>query len=301
MLIAEEHKAEAQRQETQALRTGGVRFETVGRLGRGGLVPLEVNFTPLKNEKGAAFGMVCVFRDITRRKEVDRMKTEFVALVSHELRTPLTAIQGFAETIFDFWSELKPEELKRYLGIILDESKRLGMLVTNFLDISRLESGAVELNCREIQLQTLTGRLTSLFVDHPSQAVFKVAIEPGSGVVYADEEQLYRVLVNLCGNALKYSPAKGTITIACRRNEGMTEISVSDQGPGIPLEHGSRRSSINLYRGRSHLLQNPPAQARAWAWPSAKASSPITAARSGFRKRPRAGDELRIHAAKRAE
>ncbi len=137
-------------------------------------------------------------------------------------------------------SELKPEELsQRYLGIILDESKRLGMLVTNFLDISRLESGTVELNCREFELRTLTGRLTSLFVDHPSQAVFKVAIEPGNGVVYADEEQLYRVLLNLCGNALKYSPPKGTITISCRRSEGMTEISVSDQGPdpaGAPVE-----------------------------------------------------------------
>ena len=257
MLGKSYHLLTSRSQEEEALRAGGLRFETTAKLKDGALVPLEVSFTPLKNENGVAFGMVCVCRDITRRKEVERMKTEFVSLVSHELRTPLTAIQGFAETLFDFGDELEPLKLKQYLGIILEESKRLGRLVTNFLDISKLESGIEELNLREIELQDLCGRLTSLFREHPSQTTFEVRIEPGSGRVLADEEQLYRVLLNLCGNALKYSPAKGTITISCRRDGGMTEISVKDQGPGISPEHQAKLFE-KFYRISDAVSQKTP-------------------------------------------
>jgi PAS domain S-box-containing protein len=251
------HLLTSRSQEEEALRAGGVRFETTAKLKDGALVPLEVSFTPLKNEAGAAFGMVCVCRDITRRKEVERMKTEFVSLVSHELRTPLTAIQGFAETIFDFGDELEPAKLRQYLGIILEESKRLGRLVTNFLDISKLESGAVELNLREFDLQDLCVRLASLFREHPSQTAFETVIEPGSGTVLADEEQLYRVMLNLCGNALKYSPPKGKITITCRRVDGFTEIGVKDQGPGISAEHQAKLFE-KFYRISDAVSQKTP-------------------------------------------
>ena len=256
-LIPPQQVEEVRRFEKEALTTGGVSFETAGHLKGGALIPLEVSFTLLRNEAGFAFGMVGVLRDITRRKELERMQGEFVSLVSHELRTPLTSIQGFTETILDFGDTLKPAQLKQYLGIILSEAQRLGTLVTNFLDISKLESGEAPPNCRELDFRDLAARVERLFREHPSQAVFDVHIEPGAGNIYADEDQLYRILVNLCGNALKYTPAKGTIRLSCRRSADMTEVCVADQGPGIPLEH-QRKIFDRFYRVSDPISQKTP-------------------------------------------
>ncbi|MBI5631467.1 MAG: PAS domain S-box protein [Elusimicrobia bacterium] len=227
--------------EDRVLREGSLRnIETVRKRKDESLVPVEGTFTLLKDESGAPFGMVCSYRDITRRKEIERMKSEFVSLVSHELRTPLTAIRGFAETIFDFWDEVTLEQRRYYLGIILEESKRLGDLVTDFLDLSRLEQGGVPLKPKSLDLKALAQRLTALFHEHPSGAQFKTFFAPGGDHAWADEEQAYRVLVNLCGNALKYSPSGGTITISARPEGSWVELFVQDEGPGISREHQQR-------------------------------------------------------------
>ncbi|MDD5627771.1 MAG: ATP-binding protein [Elusimicrobia bacterium] len=237
LLVPPERLAEHAESDAQALREGCPKnFETVRLRRDGSLVAVEATFFPLRDEKGRLFGMVRVCRDITRRKEIERMKSEFVSLVSHELRTPLTAIQGFAETIFDFWDELQPEQRRHYLGIILSESQRLGRLVTNFLDISRLEAGGVLLRPALVDLPGLARRAAVLFKEHPSQASFLVDFAPGSERAWADEEQLYRVLVNLLGNAVKYSPSGGQVAVRGRAAGPAVEVAVADQGPGIPPE-----------------------------------------------------------------
>jgi PAS domain S-box-containing protein len=236
-LVPKDRMAESEERNAQAVAEGCVQsFETVRLRRDGGRIPVEATFYPLRDEKGRTFGMVRVFRDITKRKEVERMKSEFVSLVSHELRTPLTAIQGFAETIFDFWDELKPEQRRHYLTIILSEAERLGKLVTNFLDISRLEAGGVQLRPVLADLPDLTRRAAALFKEHPSKAEFAVEFAPGSEKAWVDEEQLYRVFVNLLSNAVKYSPAGGRIAISGRCAGAEVEVSVTDQGPGIPPE-----------------------------------------------------------------
>jgi PAS domain S-box-containing protein len=234
-LVPKDRLNELEERNAQALAEGCARsFETVRLRQDGSLLPVEATFFPLRDEKGRTFGMVRVFRDITKRKEIERMKSEFVSLVSHELRTPLTAIQGFAETIFDFWDELKPEQRRHYLTIILSESERLGRLVTNFLDISRLEAGGVRLRPTFADLPDLARRAAALFKEHPSKAEFAVEFAPGSEKAWADEEQLYRVFVNLLGNAVKYSPAGGRVSICGRCAGAEVEVAVTDQGPGIP-------------------------------------------------------------------
>ncbi|MBI5241772.1 MAG: PAS domain S-box protein, partial [Elusimicrobia bacterium] len=234
-LVPPDRRAELDGRNSQAMAEGGAKnFETVRLRKDGALVPVEATFFPLRDEKGRTFGMVRVFRDITKRKEVERMKSEFVSLVSHELRTPLTAIQGFAETIFDFWDELKPEQRRHYLGIILKEAERLGRLVTNFLDISRLEAGGARLRPALVDLAELARRAAALFKEHPSQAAVLVEFAPGSEKAWADEEQLYRVFVNLLGNAMKYSPEGGPVTIRGSAAGPEAEVSVEDRGPGIP-------------------------------------------------------------------
>jgi PAS domain S-box-containing protein len=197
------------------------------------LVPVELTGAMLLDDDGGAFGAVLAYRDITQRKEVERMKTEFVALVSHELRTPLTAIGGFAETIFDYWDEITPEQRRRYLSIVLDESKRLSSMVTNFLDITRLEAGGIEMARAEVDLPALLARVAELFKEHPSHPKFVVNVAPGAERVNGDAEQLYRLLVNLAGNAVKYTPAGGAVTLASAPDGEAVVLSVSDEGPGI--------------------------------------------------------------------
>jgi len=207
--------------------------ETVCRRKDGTSVPVEVTGAMLLDDGGTPFGALLAYRDITQRKEVERMKTEFVALVSHELRTPLTAIRGFAETIFDYWDEITPEQRRRYLSIVLDESKRLSSMVTDFLDITRLEAGGIEMSRAEVDLPALLRRVAELFKEHPSRPAFVVDVAPGAERVNGDADQLYRLLVNLAGNAVKYTAAGGAVTLASALAGGDIVLTVSDRGPGI--------------------------------------------------------------------
>lgn len=199
----------------------------------GSRIAVEGALTLLRDEEGHPFGMVGAFRDITKRKEVERMKTEFVSLVSHELRTPLTAIRGFAETIFDYWDEITPEQRRKYLQIMLDESKRLSELVTDFLDITKLEAGSVEMTVAEVDLEALARRTADLFKTHANKPLFVVDVRPDARRIWGDDEQLYRLLVNLGGNAAKYTPPGGKVTITAQAVGGLTRLSVADEGPGI--------------------------------------------------------------------
>lgn len=206
----------------------------------GSLVAVEGTFTLLKDEQNGPFAIVRTYRDITKRKQVERMKSEFTALVSHELRTPLTAIRGFAETLRDFGAEIEEDKRRHYLQIILDESTRLGHMVGDFLDIARIESGGIELKPAEVAVGPLFARLTDLFKENPGKIRFAAVVEPGAEVLRGDSEQLYRLLVNLAGNALKYSPAGGTITLRAARADGGIELGVADQGPGVSRQDRER-------------------------------------------------------------
>ena len=215
-------------------RSGAIRgVETVSRRKDGTLVPVEVTGAMLLDDDGTPFGAVLAYRDITQRKEVERMKTEFVALVSHELRTPLTAIRGFSETIFDYWDEITVEQRRHYLSIVLDESKRLSSMVTDFLDITRLEAGGIEMAREDVDLAALLARVAQLFKEHPSHPLFAVRVGPGAERVNGDAEQLYRLLVNLAGNAVKYTPEGGTVVLASEADGADVVLSVADSGPGI--------------------------------------------------------------------
>ena len=139
-LVPPEREEEVSRLIAEVIKVGQKTSVETTRLRKNGTsVNVEGSFTLLRDDEHKPFAIVRAYRDITRRKEVERMKTEFVALVSHELRTPLTAIRGFAETIFDFWDELTPDKRRHYLQIILEESKRLAHMVTDFLPTLTLQ------------------------------------------------------------------------------------------------------------------------------------------------------------------
>ena len=223
----------------------------------GTVIAVEGSFTLLKDDANQPFAIMRVLRDITKRKQVERMKSEFTALVSHELRTPLTAIRGFAETLRDFGDELDAAKRKHYLQIILDEATRLGHMVGDFLDIARIEAGGIEMTPARVEIAALFGRIESLFREHPSKAVFKLEIGRDADSLRGDAEQLYRLLVNLAGNALKYTPAGGVVILRAEAVGDDVELSVEDQGPGISKTDQARLFE-KFYRAGDAVTRRTP-------------------------------------------
>jgi PAS domain S-box-containing protein len=234
VLVREGGIPEWRRLSAQLRRRGAMRgVEVTCRRKDGSTVPVEITGAILLDDDGSPFGAVLSYRDITQRKQVERMKTEFVSLVSHELRTPLTAIRGFAETIHDYGEEITPEQRRQYISIVLDESTRLSNMVTDFLDITRLESGVLETSRVEVDTAALFARVTGLFKEHPARPRFDIAVSLGAETLRGDPEQLYRLLLNLIGNAAKYTPPGGRIGLEAEPDGAAVVLTVRDEGPGI--------------------------------------------------------------------
>ncbi|MEO0561482.1 MAG: ATP-binding protein [Chloroflexota bacterium] len=198
-------------------------------------------------------GSVMLIRDITREKEVDRMKTDFIATVSHELRTPLTSILGFAKIIHKRFDEtllplLGQSEEKKVLrsakqvdsnlGIIISESERLSALINDVLDISKMEAGQVEWKSEPLDVLNLIERSTasiqSLLDQNPDiELVLDLPEELPTG--QGDQDRIMQVIINLLSNAIKFTPT-GVITCRAVVDHTTVLVSVQDSGIGIPPE-----------------------------------------------------------------
>jgi signal transduction histidine kinase len=171
----------------------------------------------------------------TRRlREIDRAKSEFLSVVSHELRTPLTALEGFAELLLT--RAVPPERAARFLRHIHAEARRLGRIVAELLDLSRLEVGvSPDLKREPIELAAHVERQLELFAGVHPEHRFSWKVEGALPAIRADRDALDRVLQNLLSNAVKYSPRGGEVRVAARAaTEGLVELRVEDEGVGIP-------------------------------------------------------------------
>jgi two-component system sensor histidine kinase KdpD len=169
-----------------------------------------------------------------RVREIDRLKTEFVALASHELRTPLTALQGFSELLAT--RRFTPPEIGRIGLIMATETERLGRIVSDFLDLSRLERGqAPPLRRRRVDPGALVSDAVELLRRGRTTHALDVELDGPLPEVDADPDALDRVVKNLVGNAVKYSPAGTRVRVAARARSAppAVEITIEDQGPGI--------------------------------------------------------------------
>lgn len=257
-LIPPDQKAHCDRVWAEAAEKGLVKeFECLLWRKDGQALPVEATLTRIEDDAGRPCEMVVVVRDISRRKEMERLRTDFVNMVSHDLRTPLTSIRGFAETMAENWSELDEGQKKHFLGIIQRESQRLGRLVAEFLDAARLEAGAAHVRRAPVDLCALAAKVAETFQGHPGGVRIETAFEEGLPHPPADADQIQRVLVNLLGNALKYSPENGLVRICGRRIEGAVEVSVQDEGPGLP-EEAMRRLFQKFYRAGDELTRRLP-------------------------------------------
>jgi signal transduction histidine kinase len=177
-----------------------------------------------------------------RLRQLDQAKTEFVSVVAHELRTPLTALQGFTELLVS--RAVPPERAVKFLGHLHTEAERLGRIVTELLDLSRIETGRpLELRREPVDLPEAIERNVELFAVQHQRHRFMWTRHPEATTLHADRDAVDRILKNLISNAVKYSPAGGRVIVATRPSDdrpGMVELSVEDDGVGIPADQLSR-------------------------------------------------------------
>jgi signal transduction histidine kinase len=200
---------------------------------------LSVSVAPVRDGSGDVSGTVVVFRDYTREAEVDRMKSAFVSMVSHELRTPLNAILGYADMLKEHvYGPLTEGQLSTVLRVIANGQRMLG-LVNNLLDQAQIEAGKITVMMSAFDPNQMIEDLSSVMSVLASQNGLQLECSVADDVplnLVSDRHRLHQILVNLVGNAIKFTE-KGKVSIRVFRPD--TEhwtLEVSDTGPGIPRE-----------------------------------------------------------------
>ncbi len=195
-----------------------------------------VSTAPLTNESGVV-GVVAIMRDVTAFREVERMKTDFVANVSHELKTPLTSLKGFVETLLDGALEER-DTARHFLEIINDEADRLNRLINDLLSLSKIEAKHQEINKVTLNLDKLIYNTVSILSPQAGEKNITLNVDTTTPlpVLKADEDMIGQLLINLIDNAIKYTPAGGRIDVHALNWEHGVKVAVSDTGIGIERE-----------------------------------------------------------------
>jgi PAS domain S-box-containing protein len=193
----------------------------------------------MRDPAGLVAGRIYALRDISSDRFVEQMKSDFVSTVSQELRRPLTSIYGFAETLLRRDVLFGEEERRTFLGYIASESERLAEIVDALLIVARLDAGDLQVNLAPTDVGSVVSEAVSAVEGarrNGHRFVLDLPEEPVAAE--ADRDKLRQVLANLLDNAIKFSPAGGTVTVAARRRSDVVEVSVADEGVGIPrAEH----------------------------------------------------------------
>ena len=175
-----------------------------------------------------------------RLREMERMRQELIADISHELRTPLASIRGFVQGIKD--GVIKQEEQPRYLSLVLDETTRLAGLVSDLLELARIQAGTVRLARDKVELAELLTEVKEIYslAAFEKQITLTTEVDPITLSVVGDRDRLKQVLLNLVSNAIRYTPKGGIISLSAKEDSRGVVISVADTGPGVPEEELTR-------------------------------------------------------------
>lgn len=198
---------------------------------------LLTHWVPLM-ENGQLQGVVAVFHDISDIRQLERIRRDFVANVSHELRTPVTVIKGYAETLLSGALEHNPEQAARFIGIICSHANRLADLIADLLTLSQLESGTMPLEARNVRLTDVAHKVVALLEQKATQRKVSVSAAglTDAPLVLADPGRLEQVVFNLLDNAIKYTPAGGSVTLQAQGSDQTVCLAVQDTGVGIPAK-----------------------------------------------------------------
>jgi len=214
---------------------------------------LSVTEAVMLDPVGSVSGRIFAFRDISGDRLVEQVKSDFVSTVSHELRTPLTSIYGFAETLLRQDVMFGEEERLTFLRYIASESQRLTSIVDTLLNVARLDTGDLQVNLAETDVRDVVGQvLEGVRVANGHDVIVELPDEPLAAT--ADPEKLRQVFAILVDNALRYSPEGGTVTVGAARREDTVEVSVVDEGIGIP-QADQEQIFRKFYRGADAELR----------------------------------------------
>ncbi len=199
---------------------------------------LEINIQAIKGQFGQSGRCVFAIHDITELDRVDQLKTEFVSMVSHELRTPITSIKGFVDMILDGEAGAISQEQRSYLEIVRGSSDRLITLVSDLLDISRIEAGRVDLKIKAITLQEIVYSVIASLQTQLEEKETEVHLNMPENriIVLADNARLTQILTNLISNACKYITKGGSITVRAHSIEKYGQVDIVDSGIGISAD-----------------------------------------------------------------
>jgi signal transduction histidine kinase len=177
---------------------------------------------------------IAIGQDVTERKEVERLKDEFISVVGHELRTPLTSIRGSLGLLEGGLAGELPGEAAEMVAIARSNTDRLVRLVTDILDIERIEAGRADLEQRPVPVRDLLDAARAVVQAVADEAGVVLRVQDGGGVVAADPDRIVQALTNLLGNAIKFSPAGSEVLASAAPAGAEMRFTVRDRGRGIP-------------------------------------------------------------------
>ena len=203
--------------------------------GRG--VTVLLNATPILSDVGEVDSVVVTMQDLADVEEQERLRAEFLAMVSHELRMPLTSIKGSAAAIMDGGPELDPAVARQFVRIVAEQADHLNALVSDLLDVARIELGSLSVSPEPAEVAALVDRARNVFISAGGQNALEIDIPPDLPLVVADRRRVVQVLSNLLSNAAQNSSESSVIRVSAVRRDVYVSVSVSDQGRGIPAEN----------------------------------------------------------------
>jgi PAS domain S-box-containing protein len=204
--------------------------------------------TAVRTSPGTAPYLLTMLADVDDRHQADeaamanlaglerlnRLKSEFISTVSHEIRTALTGIQGYSELMST--TDVKPDEVRGFAGDINTDALRLNRMITEMLDLDRIESGRMAMNYLSLDLNNLVRGALERAKMTTSNHSFVAALDASIPLVLGDSDRLVQVVTNLLSNAIKYSPDGGEISVTSALHDDKVEVTVTDHGKGIPPE-----------------------------------------------------------------
>jgi PAS domain S-box-containing protein len=218
-------------------------------------VQFNVGGAPLRNQEQQIIGAVCVFRDVTDRRrmekelaallfilqqtntrleQINKMQTDFIAIVSHEFRTTLTGIQGFSELLRD--EDFNVTEVKEYANDINIDALRLNRMISELLDLERMKSGKASLHFSKIDINTILQEVAERMILVAPDHMLDLDTDESLPLLEGDYDKLMQLVNNLVSNAVKYSPAHSKILLKSSQEDDFIHIIVQDQGMGIPAD-----------------------------------------------------------------
>ena len=222
----------------EALRSGETlrAEEVVISVPDGRSITLLLNATPILSDEGAVEAMVVTLQDMADVEEQERLRVEFLATVSHEMRTPLTSIMGSAGAIMASGEDLDPAVVRQFARIIGDQAEHMNALVSDLLDVARIETGSLPVGLEPAEAAVLVDRARSGFTSAGGMNHLAIDVEPDLPLVMADRRRVVQVLENLLSNAARNSPESSVIRLSAVRDGVHVAFSVADEGRGIPAE-----------------------------------------------------------------